>query len=64
MRGSAGKVTVSDQIDSTTGKVIGGSYYPRLVTVISLLRPIAQVTPPSGQKPTSVGTPAKGVSRP
>jgi len=64
MRGSAGKVTVSDQIDSTTGKVIGGSYYPRLVTVIALLRPPAQVTPPNAQKPTPVGTPAKGVSRP
>jgi len=37
MRDSAAILTASDQIDVSTGKVIGGSYYPRLVTVYSLL---------------------------
>jgi len=45
MRSSAGKVTVSDQIDSASGRVIGGSYYPRLVTVISLLQPATDKHP-------------------
>lgn len=37
MRCSADKLTVSDQINSSTGAVIGASYYPRLVTVEALL---------------------------
>jgi hypothetical protein len=45
MRGSAAKVTVSDQIDSASGRVIGGSYYPRLVTIMSLLQPAADKQP-------------------
>lgn len=36
MQVSARRVTVSDQINATDGRTIGGSYYPRLVTVISL----------------------------
>jgi len=38
MQNSASTLTVSDQVDVSTGKVIGGSYYPRLVTIYALLR--------------------------
>ena len=34
---SANRVTVSDQIDASTGEVLGGSYYPRLVSVEALI---------------------------
>ncbi len=37
MQTSAAKVTVSDQIQADTGSVIGGSYYPRCVTVSPML---------------------------
>jgi len=37
LQGSANRVTVSDQIDASTGAVLGGSYYPRLVTFEALM---------------------------
>ena len=37
MQVSSAKVTVSDQIQTDTGTVIGGSYYPRCVSVSPLL---------------------------
>ena len=46
MRNSAKKLTVSDQINSSTGAVIGGSYYPRLITVEALLTPISTNSKP------------------
>jgi hypothetical protein len=49
MRGSASTLTASDQIDSSTGKVIGGSYYPRLVTISSLLQPKPEIQPVAGK---------------
>lgn len=39
MQVSAKQTTVSDQIDASDGKCIGGSYYPRLVTVQTLVSP-------------------------
>jgi hypothetical protein len=38
MQSSAKSATVSDQINASNGKLIGGSYYPRLVTVQVLLQ--------------------------
>lgn len=37
MQVSANRLTLCDQIDATTGKTIGGVYYPRMVTVQALL---------------------------
>ena len=37
MQQSANRLTVSDQINVSTGMTIGGSYYPRLVTVEMLM---------------------------
>ena len=38
LQGAAKRVTVSDQIDASTGEVLGGSYYPRLVTIEALIK--------------------------
>lgn len=36
---SAAKTTISDQINTSSRKQIGGAYYPRLVTLALLLPP-------------------------